>query len=701
VTMKAYVQLALVLASVALAADSNDCDYVKQEVFLRNLSKVQNCWDSATVPQDFVDTLLDTLDTIFEFYPYVDISMNPPSDYFNTVNYTKEMAKLRSRFTGSAEYAIKDVVRPVQEFIKSFRDGHFSLNFFENETSNPFAVVAGGFPFSWDVSNVDDSNAVVYLSTSTYSSFFLDTKTIQTINSMKGVAVDTVDDVPAFKYFSEFYGKYQDMKSKQGSLQYTKYSSSSGFSVLSNPLDDKVLFGKHTVKYSDDAGTTFDFSLGFVNEGNLKSVRGVDYRPSSLISSASIEQERQIYETLKDYTPKPVTNRNTRDNTYVQCVNQDGMNIAVISTFMPEGQMGSMTFINELTGCAELFDKNSDPITLLLPMNGGGSLVLEQLTEIILQPDTDYRMLTAARKTDAVHKILIENEYGTIYADVDNGCRSMDESDLEEMWKNSNEVDDFGDGVTHKRTKKSFISVTQLYNAYADSVMKHPRKPTDFIVATDGFCFSACSVFVLNSIRKGAAIVTGYGSTYPGDTEFVAAQCPSTVISPETYFDDTGAKCAHHGIAFQATFMESYNISAEMKEIIPGDFEIMRIDKHSGYNKSLGISIPDMIPHIKDLHEEFKTKCNPLNKRLFLVDESCKVDDANAKSAGYACGSDGAWNKTECKISTCKIGYTVDFDNNKCVADSCDVRRPPSSSGASIIYPALMLIASIIAFFAL
>jgi len=711
---------------------ANECDYVKREYYLTDINEVKECFDFAEVPRSFVDAIFHSLDIIGDYYPYVDIFLNPPSDYFDTVNFTKELEDVKTLINSYDTYKLKDVVRPIQKFIDMFHDGHFALKFFESKTENPFATVDAKFPFKWDVFNVDDSNAEVYLSLSSSSSDFLDEQTSELIVSMKDVAVDTVDDIPAFKYFSEFYGVYHKLRSRQGSLQYTKKSSVEGFGVLIHPLDDDVLFGEHVVKYKDQSATNFSFHLGFVNKKNAKLARDFDAESASSSSSSffsvvTLAQEERFIRALQSYNRNTMKRRNIRDHKYVKCGHENGMNHISIGTFNPEDGEDTM-FIDELISCGELFDKNDDPITILLSMNSGGSVLLEQLTEIILTPNTEYRLLCATRKTEAAKKIMIDGKFSRIYGNLDNNCEALDtREEMEKMWQPT-VIDNLGNGIKHVRTEKYFMTFKRYYQNYSSFIMKNPRKPTDIIIASDGFCFSACSVFVFNNMRKGSAIVTGFGPTNPGDTLFVAAQSPSPVVSPDEYFD-TQANNSYHGLIIQGTFVESYNISYNKtiseELVIPGEFDFLRIDKHLDYNDTFSPSITDMIPYLKAVHKEFQTSCNPVNKRLFFVDSNCTLTDPNALSAGYACGSNGEWDKSECKISTCKIGYVVDFENNKCVPSSCDVRptkstsssssqsppsptpspapKPSSShvSGASTIYPFIMTLLSVMVFFTL
>jgi len=321
-------------------------------------------------------------------------------------------------------------------------------------------------------------------------------------------------------------------------------------------------------------------------------------------------------------------------------------------------------------------------------------VVLEELMELLLMPNSDYRMLAAIRKTDVSKHIAVEYEDGVFaqeFSDLERKCKHV--NDPEKFWKKT-VVDDLGNGVKHTRTEKYFLAYREnLQDIYLECALHdNIRKPTDIVVATDGFCFSACSIFVYNCLRTGSAIVSGYGATHPGDTRFVAAQCPSSVIPPGELFDEL-ADNQKYGLNFQATFFESYTISSK-NSVTPGDFEIWRIDKHTGFNESVGIDIRDMVPYLKAVQVEYQESCNPHNQRLFLVD-NCTVEDPNARDTGHPCGENGQWDKTQCKIFTCAMGYYVDFDNNTCVESICDIRVEDDDDSSALVHPIAALIVAV------
>jgi len=99
--------------------------------------------------------------------------------------------------------------------------------------------------------------------------------------------------------------------------------------------------------------------------------------------------------------------------------------------------------------------------------------------------------------------------------------------------------------------------------------------------------------------------VTGIGATYPDDTYFVASQCPSSVIDPSDYFNAVSNN-SDYGLSFTTPFVETYDISKDLSETIPGDFETLRIDAHLGYYDSLYPEITDITPYANVVYTNFQ-----------------------------------------------------------------------------------------------
>jgi len=628
------------LALLAAAAPGDACDYVNSTYILNETNLVKDCFDTYEVSDSFIEAFTAGLERAGEIYVFADIARNPPQPIpgiFNVIDYDSGLAAVKDAFSKSNNL-LKNIVRPAQAFVDQYHDKHFNIQFSQN-AENIFATVNVYLPFNWDLHNDDENTASVRLSLNQWSEIFLDNETRVLISSKKDLAVTKIDDRDAYEFFTDFFGVYNAMKWPQAKLQFARMMADQGFPLLEKPLDDDILFNEHTITYSDDQ--TFTFKFGFMNSKN-----------------AAVKESQ-------------------KDSALVPCGHIDGMNYMMMGTFLNFTQ-----FSPEILDCFETFKSNNDPITVIFSQSYGGAPKLEQFLETLLMPNSDGRIFYAARKTNYSKQIIVN--FGTLkeFANQNESCQAL--TDLEKAYEPTF-TDHFG-SVEHVRTAKYPRASKDLLSKYVVDALNHARKPTDILIATDGFCFSACSEFVYNIIRQGSAIVVGYGSTHPNDTQYAAAQCPALTVSIGDVFRDLNLTT--HGISIRVTNMENYNISLTMNETIPSDYELFRINKHIGYyDNPLNPVIEDMIPYLKSAHEDYLTNCDPLNRHLLLVNDECKqkmlLEDPNTLFAGYPCGGDGKWDNTTCLISSCKPGYAVDFDTNKCVVNDCDPRPQPSSGSTS------------------
>jgi len=324
--------------------------------------------------------------------------------------------------------------------------------------------------------------------------------------------------------------------------------------------------------------------------------------------------------------------------------------------------------------------------------------------------DIDPRILFAYRKTEDSRRVFVENEYGAGEANLSNNCLKNSISALPELWEET-VYDHLDGGLVHARTKKMFYAEKLLSEwIYQLSEGDRLRKPTDIIVVTDGFCASGCAIFTYNAIRAGSAIVAGYGGTYENDTLFAAGQCFATTIAVHEWLNDF-ANNTDYGLEFGVSFAEMYNISENMDEIIPNEFDVPRIDFHLNYFEGANPNLDDIIARTIKLHKDSNTTCNPKNKNLIFITDDCHVDDPQALAVGYVCGDDGFWNKSTCKILSCQPMYSLDYVHNKCIPNVCDGRSAlitssgsggqssnPSDSGSGddTLYVALIVTGSIL-----
>ena len=101
-------------------------------------------------------------------------------------------------------------------------------------------------------------------------------------------------------------------------------------------------------------------------------------------------------------------------------------------------------------------------------------------------------------------------------------------------------IDEYGEipgKIQHKRTiisNEIYINRKEIYDIRAK--MKNIRKPTDIIIFTDGYSYSATSDFIKSTQLLGGAIIVGFGGN-PEIKSFDASQSNSVVFNTDYMYD--------------------------------------------------------------------------------------------------------------------------------------------------------------------
>ena len=232
------------------------------------------------------------------------------------------------------------------------------------------------------------------------------------------------------------------------------------------------------------------------------------------------------------------------------------------------------------------------------------------------------------------------------------------------------EIDNYGNGIKHKRSKINKTTFNQYWKMFK-SFSNYIRKPNEIIVFTDGLSFSATSLFIKNLQESGNAIIVGYNgnpSVTKKHDKFDSSQAPSYVSS---FPNDTNViNLNKYGIiAIGITFAETFNDSYVNKEKtpIPREYIINPIDERSNiYGRYSDSRYDEFINEAKRIFNKYEKECNPDNKKMVLYNSYCKFGN-DIQIGGYKC-IDGRWRNT-CQISNCKKPYIFDTYVKRCISE--------------------------------
>ena len=232
--------------------------------------------------------------------------------------------------------------------------------------------------------------------------------------------------------------------------------------------------------------------------------------------------------------------------------------------------------------CIDLVYSNEYPIIIIETMNGGGWAFIPMLMHQLVQMRSTNRAYFSYGLSETAKEYLKYDYYDDINLETCEPITSFD---------NFTEITDYYDynglNISHKRTNPiDYVPFTmrKAMDNYRKNHMdsKFLKKPTDIIIFTDAFSYSATSVFTKSFQNTGTGIIVGYygNPTIKGTHLFDGSQAPSAVSDMEG--TETKEKLFNLGIYVGGvTFTESYDISKfhQKKNPIPEEYQIYPVNE--------------------------------------------------------------------------------------------------------------------------
>ncbi|EDS88707.1 hypothetical protein EHI_061140, partial [Entamoeba histolytica HM-1:IMSS] len=378
-----------------------------------------------------------------------------------------------------------------------------------------------------------------------------------------------------------------------------------------------------------------------------------------------------------------ITRKFTSKDNNIHCtLSVNGVNILVVRSFDTEDEK---TYEETILNCIDLFDSNNYPIQVIFPKNGGGYSNYSQWIEKILSPYDDVNYIVSLRESDYTKHMLKTGFAVNLYDPKTCQQRRSKWTSIIPIinsfplggWYSNPNIIKYGD-VEHKVTQPSIQVFPKM------KLMKHPRKPTEIVVYTDSFCYSACSLVTKGLKEWGGAILVGFdGDPYGKDEEFEVGLSPTNVIESVPLLPHIWMEV--YGYNLGISVGETYRYNYEYNETIPREFLTDMIDERVNIYQFSNYKINEFAEQTKKIIEKYQTKCNPKNKRLVKRDSICdKEINIKHGHGGYECGDNGEWS-TKCVLSYCDSGYKFDYINNKCIKDICSNGVPISIINVSMV----------------
>ena len=668
-------------------------------------SEVIEYINNKKLTEEDYDTIKKSLSKIFnDTYIYNTISKNPPQpdfdeNFYNKVDIQKELNDIKTE-----DKTLYSFYQDITKVTSRLKDGHLYTCF--NELQDVLKNFAFLMPIKFKIDTYDGKPRIFGKNNinTEYQEYFTNYEdTFKTIEENEDIPIKTINGKDPFDYIAEFGKNYIDFKNPHANFpfkfKYLKISHT--LNVFPLTLEELTDF---TVVYENEKTFTTDFLIDshinlmpMPDENKLNNIlKDQKQNPSITFSLLELKNTVNNFPELNDIIVNFTTNNTidwdeeAYDDLACKVDKTNQLNVIYTSIFMYNSSVNPISYVTYYFGviqyCMMAFGENEYPIVLIDDVDIGGIEPLTQtLLELMSPLSSSVKIPLYYKNTNITSQYLGKNK--TMELVNYNTCEFVTGNDLFEK----------GISVDYENKESEVLSQPYMVfrKEFRDMVdksrasYKNKRKPTDIVVLTSGFSFSAAGLMLKFLQYYGMGIAVGYfGHPNKPDVPYDSG------IHPTSFFQHN--ELLEMSEDYRNLF-EKYNYQIQMpssrihydprdlnETSTPLEYIITPVDEIApiyeflnadNYDKFVGVA--------KKILEKYKTECNPKNKNLILLDSECdKSFGNNYTHGGYECGSDGKWNKTKCVASTCELGFIYDHASKSCVVDYCSNMNKGGSGGS-------------------
>jgi hypothetical protein len=658
------------------------------------------------VPENYYSEVIDGLVEVLDRYVFLDILKSPPN--IEEVPTYKFKADLIEKFKNlPKDKGFYEFYNQMVKELVTGHDGHARIQAaYPPNVSNPIDLrkILLLMPIDFKIEKEEDTMKVYAKLTSRLTKEELEgvfgEELIKKFESLQDSPIKTISGTEPIEYLSKFGSQYNNMKSPHAAFTYAMRKINgiqiSRFPFLAEEVENIIIsyenttldYEKEELNEEDELSITFDckFSLfSTIHKLFLKRNSNFDIKQFEKfvqLKNKNNPYGENIFDLYEQFTMKDkISNINwdyEDESKQFKCKEDTDVNVILQHSFMFEKYDN---FFDTLTNCLKKFDENTKPIVVIQSLNGGGMEDATSSMQELIQPRFEIMNYQSLRNSTQVKQNLDMPDilrptlkFASRFSDLET-CTPFE--DAESMYKEL-ETEDYGN-ATHVHTKPFIMTVGPDFRKKIDAIkkgLKNRRKPTEIIVYTDGFSYSATSFFIKGLQEFGGAIIVGYdGNPIEGIETFDAAQSPSGYLD-EQIKTEAVKKLESNGFFIDAlTVFASYDAEGyfKLKPKIPREFRIRTVDERIElYDKYSDDLYNEFIQQAKEIFKKYENSCSLRNLNLHLDAPECDKKMENSYThGGYVCGSNGKWDKEKCEAYYCDTGYFFDQINKKCVRNPC------------------------------
>ena len=618
-----------------------------------------------------------------EAYAYNELLNNPPqppfsNDYFTKVNIIEELSNLDIH-----GYKNKyDFYREFKKVFGKLKDPSIDMEFNDDFKNLDYYEIA--FPVEFYVLK-NENGTKLYCRKSGKNGLFYNLNFEGNIGPIidenKNQPIRSINELNPFEYIESLGNEFNSLKNPHSNFAYK-------LSIINS--DDKRPTLRNLPLSIDQLN---DFTVLYENNNFFKTnfliIRTMSVQSLIISKNHNNNDVYNIYDSFfikrfwkeekVDYSPSYIQKNNIllADSTeynfnyinkfFCKVDSSKEVNIYYIRSLSADIELEENKYMETIKKCVELFDGNNYPIIVINRFNGGENLFLSHCLLELISPLTTTYYYGAYRKTSSLSNLKDS------YINKDSSIKDCSYINKDYLKSNSKTID-YGNEIKDTLTQPFIIkgNYTRKIINEIKSTLKNMRKPTEILVYTDGYSFSAAGAFMKYLQYNGGAITAGYYSNpLNNDTIFDSGSNPSIIFTAETLKDmvsDYGNN-AYNDIKIKMPVGQLFYNTKLTKS--PIEFDVTGVDEIVDLYEVDEDNIDNFIDKGKEIFEKYKNKCNPNNENIVLVSKDCDGKfDNKYTHGGFKCGENKEWS-TICKASYCDIGYILDEQKNKCIVDIC------------------------------
>ena len=651
-------------------------------------SQIDDLMDEA-IDEIYCNNIKKNFHNLFELYVYTDIAKNPPKNIKGYPNYHHEKINIEERLAKikTTNRYFYEFYQEIETIIGAVKDRHLIVYSIKTPKGISLKKNYVNLPFDFIIKEHDSQYRIFIKKNNYYNKY---DKTFQkVIDDHLQSPLKRINGIDPFSYIQN-WSKFKGLKNPHA--QFTKrISEISHFYLYNHPLnyselslneyefeDDNILRIPYYFEVKNVKDLKFNnYFLNVIKAEDTNEVPSIEeiYNNYLIFKGEKKQQLRQIINSnFKIDWNSDLSYFENNNKRFIKCRVDDINKVNVI-------YQNSFSFdytgraISKIIKCVKMFYSNNYPIIIIESQNRGGKVVLYSVLLQILQPKIEFKDYRSYRITPLSEEYLKTKQFR-------DNINTLDCSAINSYQDIKNFIEDsYGDSsIHHNRTyphdpidKSHRLALRELRKELLNNGKYYKKKPTDIIIFTDSYSFSATSGLIKGFQNTGSAVTVGFfgNPKIEGTDLFDASQSSSTTDKLE-YTKVKGELKKYGFIVDRITFAESYNFhQINVKDQIPREYSLDPIDfRFNFYSDYSDEKYDDFIKEGLKIHKMLNEdkKCNSKNDILFLDDDKCSIIEGDVYAhGGYKCGSDNLWDTSKCKPYYCDLGYYFDQVQKKCV----------------------------------